>query len=640
MRRIKTGSGLWRQLTKRAGLNVRTYDAGVEVSFRNRLDLPDTGSVTTHLTQRKIRPEPVMGGFLNSIQPFSFIFKDILALVEDVGRKAGEDNLLIEFDFEEGKKFNVDLDNFREQVEHVNRAIRPITIDRWTYERFWDLWRAFGEPAPQDANDNVNRWAQEYLAGRWPTYDLDPPQFEDAVLNEYVARAWRVRRAMIDAARQVGPRLSDLRNRADSLREPLPNEIELLDEQVGMDHGVIGFLAQVHSDRWTVLVAAKAYQRAIDVRANPTFAAHLTTELGKVLNNPPAQQRDLETAISEFEDLLSLPVWKLRHELYSIWILTQMIEALGGIENFDFMLEGEIFHIPFSAKLLAILKDVTPPVRIWSEVRFPLAKPRGKSRKEGMQPDYTLTVDTEDPPSGSFALVECKQYLRASVKNFSDAVIDYATGQPQAQVALVDYGPAGPSIMRAVPVKLAPRVRIIGDLHPLNPASEIEFHDWIRNEIDKISKRVAPVAVASEGASKDKPLSPNEVAQIELRWNALPRDLDLHVFVVGNEAVVNYQSLGAMDSWPWMKLADDVKDGFGPEIVSIGNNATQTYRIEVHAYSYDGFLSQSGAVVTIIIKDQESRVFNCPVNGEGRWWYVCDINFSTGIITDVNSIHD
>ena len=64
---IKTGSGLWRQLTRRAGLNVRTYDAGVEEAFRNRLALPDKGAVTMHLTQRKVRPEPVMGGFLNAI---------------------------------------------------------------------------------------------------------------------------------------------------------------------------------------------------------------------------------------------------------------------------------------------------------------------------------------------------------------------------------------------------------------------------------------------------------------------------------------------------------------------------------------------------------------------------------------------
>ncbi|HEY0366026.1 MAG TPA: hypothetical protein VGC73_06110, partial [Pyrinomonadaceae bacterium] len=167
MQRIRTGSGLWRQLTKRAGLNVRTYDAGIEVSFRNRLDLPDKGSVTTHLTQRNIRPEPVMGGFLNSIQPFSFMFKNILGLVEGLGRKAGKDNILIEFDFEEGKKFNLDLDNFREQVERFSRAVRPMTIDRWSYNRFWNLWSAFGEYLPEDVDVNVSRWAQEYHAGAW-----------------------------------------------------------------------------------------------------------------------------------------------------------------------------------------------------------------------------------------------------------------------------------------------------------------------------------------------------------------------------------------------------------------------------------------------------------------------------------------
>jgi hypothetical protein len=439
---------------------------------------------------------------------------------------------------------------------------------------------------------------------------------------------------MIEAARQVSPSPRDL-----TWREGTENEVELVDWRLELNDKSIGFLARLHSDHWTVSLAAKAYKRAIEARTNPALVDRLTTDLGRVLNDPPPKQRDLETTVVEIEHLLSLPVWKLRHELYSIWVLTQMVEALGGIENFDFMLEGELFHIPFSAKLLAILKNVTPPVRIWSEVRFPLANPRGKGRKEGMQPDYTLTVDTGDPPVGSFALVECKQYLRASLKNFSDAVIDYATGQPRADVILVDYGPAGPSILQVVPAKLAPRIRIIGDLHPLNPESEVEFYEWIRSEIEKVSERVQPIGIPSDKLSADKPLSAAEAAQIELRWNAAPRDLDLHVFAATDETVVNFRTRGAMDGWPWIKLDDDVTQGFGPEIVRVGANAMQAYRVKVHAFSDDAALTQSGAVVTITRHGQEPGIFNCPSSGEGRWWYVCDVEFSSGLITEVNTIY-
>jgi hypothetical protein len=630
---IKTGSGLWRQLTKRAGLNLRTYDSGVEVAFRKRLDLPNKGNVATHLTQRKTRPEPVMGGFLNSIQPFSFMFKDILALIEAVGRTAGKGNLLIEFDFEEGKKFNVDLDTFRQQVEYISRAVRPLEIDRWTYDRCWSLWRALGENVRDDVDVDVRTWGDEYHSGVWPERDLQAPRSDNVVLDEYIARAWQVRHAMIEGARQVGPRRSDLTQQQDAAVE-----LELVDGGIELSNEVIEFLRRLHSDHWTVSLAEKAYKRAAEARYDPELANRLTTELRRVLENPLPERRALETTVLEIEDILSLPVWQRRYELYSIWVLTQIVEALGGAQNFDFMLEGEVFHIPFSAKLLAILKDSTPELRVWSEVRFPLSKPRGKTRKAGMQPDYTLTVDTEDPPSGSFALVECKQYLRASVKNFSDAVIDYATGQPHADVALVNYGPAGPTIAQVISPELASRITIIGDLHPLNPESEVEFHEWIRRETEKVIQKVSPISLPPDGPSASKPLSNVESAQIELRWNATPRDLDLHVFVA-SETVVNYRTKGTMDSWPWMQLDQDVTRGFGPEIIRIGNNATQVYRVKVHTYTQDALLTQSAAVVTVTIYGKESKVFNCPSSGEGTWWHVCDLDFTSGLITEVNTIH-
>lgn len=294
--------------------------------------------------------------------------------------------------------------------------VRPIIVERWNYDRFWSLWRAFGENVNEYPTAELKDWAERYFEGTWPQEDLEPPKFDNPVLDEYMLHAWRVRQATIDAARQISPQREGLRGAPGTL-----NELEIADGLIEEGDGVAAFLWHLHSDHWSVSIASKAYARAIQARVDPTLAERLTESLSRVLNDPAPLRRDAEVVVTEIEELLSLPIWNRRHELYSIWVLTQIIDGLGGARKFQFMLEGEIFHIPFSAKLLAVLQSMQPDVNVWSEVRYPLANPIGKSRKGGMQPDYSLAVDVQEPPQEAFALVECKQYLRASVKNFQAA---------------------------------------------------------------------------------------------------------------------------------------------------------------------------------------------------------------------------
>jgi hypothetical protein len=633
---IRTGSELWSQLTERAGLDLRRYDSAVELAFRETLRLPQKGNVVGHLEAQKVPPEPVLGAFFGAIQPFVYMFKGILELVEEAGKTEGKENLLVEFDFEEGKKLKLDLDSFRQQVEHFRRVIRPIAVERWDYDRFWALFRALGEHVNlrDYPDERVKDWAEQYFAGTWPENDLEPPRFDNSALDECISRVWKVRHATIVAARLISSQREGLRGAQGSL-----NELEIADGLIEEADGVAAFLSHLHSDHWTVSIASKAYMRAIQAKDDPSVVNQLTESLSRVLNDPPPVRRDAEVVITEIEELLSLPIWNRRHELYSIWVLTQIIDALGGAHKFQFKLEGDVFHVPFSAKLLAILLSMEPDVQVWSEVRYPLANPIGKTRKGGMQPDYSLAVDVQTPPQEAFALVECKQYLRASVKNFQAAVVDYATGQPNAHVALVNYGPAGSSIIKGVPASLSGRIKVIGDLRPLSPHSEQEFREWIHRQAMRVSTPKVETVVAEPPPFGE--MDAKDESQIELRWNATPRDLDLHVYIaIANERPINYANQGRLGSWPWLELDKDVRTGYGPEIVRIEKTVEGYYRIEVHSFSNDAPLAGCGAQVTIRIRGEESRTFRCPNEGYGRWWHVCDIDFKTAQIQEVNLIHE
>jgi hypothetical protein len=126
---------------------------------------------------------------------------------------------------------------------------------------------------------------------------------------------------------------------------------------------------------------------------------------------------------------------------------------------------------------------------------------------------------------------------------------------------------------------------------------------------------------------------------LTLRWRAEPRDLDLHfVHRSSSEgAHVCYRDMGTLDSYPWAKLSEDVRNGYGPEILSFGLLARGIYVVAVHNFSNEIPIPGCGAVVELAIGDTVTR-FECPDQGEGRWWVVLEIDIETNHITEINRI--
>jgi hypothetical protein len=638
MSQITTGHDLWSNLVERAGLDLRNYDSSVADDFRCHLRLDETEEISSQLERKNIGPEAVLAGFFRVLQPFTQIYNGILRLIENIGLSEGEENLLIQFDFGLGKELKLDLENFRKQIERWRNAVRSISIERWNSNRLWDLWEAFGSYVGYDQaleDSRIQPWVEQYRAGIWPEIDLEPPAFDNPELNDYVARAWSIRRSMIEAARQAGPLTSDL-SRYGFARA----EIAVMDGYVEVTDEVGGTLRSLHSDHWAESLAAKVYARADEARSDDSLSSKLIEDLRGVLDTPPPEHRDVETAIREIEELLSLPIWKFRYELYSIWVLTRITDALGGTEKLRFSLEGNVFHIPFKAARIAILETVEPAVSVWSEVRFPLANPRGKGRKHGIQPDYSLTTDSQEPPEKAFVLVECKQYLRSAPQSFTDVVLDYTDGQPEALVMLVNYGPINRSVGDNLPPPVQSRTSLIEYFRPLQPGSLRKFDENLRDQVSRHSRE----RMAKPEFSWPDDTDPSAVglykAEIELRWRERPTDLDLYVFLPLEEGIesVSYSNKGSMEHWPWLALAQDVTQGHGPEVVRIKDALGGYYRVAVNLFSKDAPLAGSGATVSLKVRGASPIEFECPGAGGGKWWYVADINFLSGQIIKVNSI--
>ncbi len=124
-----------------------------------------------------------------------------------------------------------------------------------------------------------------------------------------------------------------------------------------------------------------------------------------------------------------------------------------------------------------------------------------------------------------------------------------------------------------------------------------------------------------------------------MTWKETPRDLDLYLIPIDGEDLtpISYRNLGSLSRPPWAKLNTDIRNGLGPEVISIGRNISKKYLVAVHNYSAESELCNSLATVRIDYLDL-TKIFHCPNNKNGRYWHVCLIDCSTGIINEINQL--
>ncbi len=144
---------------------------------------------------------------------------------------------------------------------------------------------------------------------------------------------------------------------------------------------------------------------------------------------------------------------------------------------------------------------------------------------------------------------------------------------------------------------------------------------------------------AGETASRPIPMSP-ELAEGELRivltWGANPSDLDSHLFLPDNTDI-DYNKKGQIINGVQLDL--DETNGEGPETITILEQQDGSYAYGVYLYAGNGTIPTSNAVVRVYRGDQEIATYMADsLTGDGKWWYVFDLNGATGNITEVNTL--
>jgi len=236
-------------------------------------------------------------------------------------------------------------------------------------------------------------------------------------------------------------------------------------------------IAQNETDYWLgTLVARLARAQTLPSPAKGVLGKRLQDEFARYSR----KKFGARINIADLQAYLSLPVWRKRHELYAVWIATEIVNALPDHVCQIHHEDGKIVFA-FRETLLATVKSSWPIVRLISERRVPLDAPVGKGRSGNVQPDYGLWRHEAGVETCGL-IIEVKHYKRSASSSFGHVLADYSRAFPKANVYLVNHGPIG-DVRKDLPRELSVRCYPVKELTVPNLDARDELRKAVRKYV-------------------------------------------------------------------------------------------------------------------------------------------------------------
>jgi hypothetical protein len=530
MSRPTTAREFWEAFVKGANVHVTSYDRDLATTLAAALGIRAGVHLGAELDRAGVSVERFVVALLHMLEPFPMMMSDLCRFFEAHGARRGREALRIAFDFDAvNEEVSFDLRHFREWQRVWERVRGVVELRLWSYTKLWAVQRIFwealdGEPYENISDPGVVDWVAKDRGKRPDTPDRfvgAPPQPPLSGLPENVRDAVEFVYGLI--AEMVAARSRfESRDELMEWRQPESERFPSSDEQMTIGEFSPSFIRQMESDYFIASLTAYLWLWVQRMRArggDPAQASEVVARLQDLVGSLSVLKVERDALRERLEELFALPIWKQRNQLYSAWLVTVIEQAFGSFEMEVHVVDDEL-RLTASRPHVATFTRPDLSLEVLAEFNSPLDDPVGP-RIGNIQPDYVIAAEIPVDAARALAVLEAKQYQKVSVKNFSEAAIDYARGYPHANVIVSDYGPISPHAQERIESYDPKRIRAIGDVNPLHRRSVEELMEALTANVppppvpSPLSSDVTSLFIDVSGSMRDWLRQPSILRELE-----------------------------------------------------------------------------------------------------------------------------
>lgn len=635
-----TASELWDRLQFEAGLEIRLKSGrnGRDMDFEDAViaDLESQGlTISTGKTSLgqllkfdakakspRISTERLLIAILNSQRGFAAMMDDILQTLISANATRGENEMRFGFTFSDPRNpVSQTLQHFREEQQQVRRVLESRFYPA-SSSQLWSIWSQL----TGISSNIVLTVAHEVRVNSFPLPPiLAGTQYAD--VDSKLKTLMRFVGELRHWCRSYASTRNEFLDKTAVIRTSPHVDAEEI-ERVENWSGAV-------SDYWDGSVVEAICKIEAGINAGKLDPGTVDADLKKVLEHLPMRETWVEQTFNQLLDILRLPTWRKRHELYSVWVGSVLLNtARQNAASFQFHTTRSTLSFTFGGSRLASYEYDGSHYDIWAELRSELVG-RSAKRTRGIQPDFRIVRVALDNKIGknTHFVLECKHYLKPSVLNFTLAATDYARSCPNADTFIVNHGVADHDLLvDAVPEALSPRIKFIGKVtaerERLSPALKQNIEQVLFPPAApdvRFTESAGSVTVPqAEPSATENACDPKELAcRITLDWDQSLYDMDLSIEAIDSRGViryvVSYRDKGSLIQEPFAYLQEDVRSGPGKEILELSALHFPRYRIIVHNHSKLGEFSTSNISCRVTMNGVECSVMRPVPNGGYEW---------------------
>ncbi|UAL10167.1 hypothetical protein [Caulobacter segnis] len=531
----------WLAFQKVGGLDLADRDADLEAAILIRIGQPWARTLRDALMMAST--DDLVRALFLAVAPFVEMFRSTLEFFKAAGAAEGRDQWSIKIEgnhlgLEEFQKFIAAASEVASELEAPDME-RNLSFDLLGMLEGTLESRVREGPS---GDSGVDAWLSAYKSDEFPDLPESlasrplPPSLVD--LRAMITARIAIARAAIGTRRGLG---------SVPWREWSESEHDAYDPKNVVQDETDGWLGRAVLGLQAVVTAGAAATTKAATRLDFLTAA-------------PRRTLQYAARADQLERILSLPVWRHRHELYAVWVATEII---GALPTHEIQLHQENGKIVFAFKETEVARIVSasPERRLLSERRVELADPIGKGRTGGVQPDYGIW--SQDPGGERCRLIiEVKHYKRSKSGSFQDVLTDYARAHPSAKIALVNHGSIPSSILDGVDRMVRHRCSAIGDLTTRHDAPREALERLVREAVGEPSRPKRRAGSASPALLIDVSGSMGDALRHDIRTIVADHARHERVEVV---ALVDVEHIGTIS-------IDQLADGRLGDLPSRGTN--------------------------------------------------------------------